>query len=95
VSAAELDRVASLALLMRRAYPGRSTAFCIQRSAESISDVAVAVTEMVTAGRCAAAIALQGDGGHQSREQRQARWQALIDLAEVLRLRVDEEVAHG
>lgn len=96
MSGEEIDRVTSLAALMRAAYPGRSMTFCVQRSAECLRDVAWAITEMHTAGRCADALALQSDeGAHQTREQRQARWQALIALAERLRGRVDEEVACG
>ena len=49
MSAAEIDRVTTLAALMRRAYPGRSLAYCAERSALVLADVAIAGREVASA----------------------------------------------
>ena len=46
MSAAEIDRVTTLAALMRRAYPGRSLAYCAERSGLVLRDVAIAGREL-------------------------------------------------
>lgn len=91
MSAAEIDRVTALARLMRQAYPGRSEVYCIRRAAEAIGDVAVSVSEMQTAARCAESIALQRGEGHQDRVTLELRWRALQDLAAEMRVLVDGE----
>ncbi len=49
MSAAEIDRVTVLAALMRSAYPGRSLAYCAERSAAVIADIVIAGREVASA----------------------------------------------
>ena len=79
MSAAEIDRVTALARLMRAAYPGRSLAYCAERSAAALADVAIAGREVASA-RYALAISPPGS----------TRAPALRDLAGLLDARIAE-----
>lgn len=82
MSAAEIDRVTALAALMRAAYPGRSLAYCAERSAAALADVDVAGRE-VRAARYALSMAPLSPG----------REPALRELVGLLDARV-AEAAH-
>ena len=56
MTAADLDRVTTIARLMRAAYPGRSSAYCAERAGLALADVAIASAELLTARACAVAV---------------------------------------
>lgn len=58
-----MERVTLLASLMRKAYPARSEAFCIERAAGCMRDLSVTSLERITASRLCNALAMGLPGG--------------------------------